>query len=63
MTSMALAGLDVTAHYNSALNTANFTNFTVAGAIVTNPVVINLPAVPVLATTALVQRPSGHARH
>ena len=53
MSSMALAGLDVTAHYNSALNTANFTNFTVTGAIVTNPVVINLPASPVLATSAL----------
>ena len=47
-----LAGLDVTAHNNSALNTATFTNVSVAGVVVTNPIVVNLPASPVLATFA-----------
>jgi regulation of enolase protein 1 (concanavalin A-like superfamily) len=47
-----LVGLDVTAHNNSALNTATFTNVSVAGVVVTNPIVVNLPASPVLATSA-----------
>ncbi|HXR03333.1 MAG TPA: chitobiase/beta-hexosaminidase C-terminal domain-containing protein, partial [Verrucomicrobiae bacterium] len=47
-----LAGLDVTAHNNSALNTATFTNVSVTAVVVTNPIVVNLPASPVLATSA-----------
>ena len=49
-----LAGLAVTAHTNSALNTATFTNVTVSfvGPPVTLPVVTNFPAVNVQATTA-----------
>jgi hypothetical protein len=47
-----LVGLDVTAHNNSALNTAMFTNVSVAAVVVTNPIVANLPASPVLATSA-----------
>jgi regulation of enolase protein 1 (concanavalin A-like superfamily) len=45
-----MAGLDVTAHNNSALNTATFTNVSLT--IVTNPVIVNQPASPVLATSA-----------
>ncbi len=52
MNSSVLAGLDVTAHNNSALNTATFTNVSVTAVVVTNPVVVNLPASPVLATSA-----------
>ncbi len=52
MNSSILAGLDVTAHNNSALNVANFTNVSVAAVVVTNPVIVNLPASPVLATSA-----------
>ncbi len=47
-----LAGLDVTSHNNSALNTAAFTNVSVIAVVVTNPIVVNLPASPVLATSA-----------
>jgi len=47
-----LVGLDVTAHNNSALNTATYTNVSVTAAVVTNPIVANLPASPVLATSA-----------
>ena len=48
----ALVGLDVTAHNNSALNVATFTNVSVTAVVVTNPIVANLPASPVLATSA-----------
>ena len=47
-----LAGLDVTAHNNNATNTATFTNVTVTAIVVTNPVVVNLPASFVLTTSA-----------
>ncbi len=49
MNSTVLAGLDVTAHNNSALNTATYPN--VSFAAVTNLVIINQPA-SVLATSA-----------
>ena len=52
MNSTIMAGLDVTAHNNSALNVATFTNVSVTAVVVTNPVVVNLPASPVLATSA-----------
>src|ERR1017187_5345415 len=52
MNSNVLAGLDVTAHNNSALNTATITNLSVTPIVVTNPVVTNQPASSVLATTA-----------
>jgi uncharacterized repeat protein (TIGR03806 family) len=52
MNSTVLAGLDVTAHNNTALNTATFTNVSVTAVVVTNPIVANLPASPVLATSA-----------
>ena len=52
MNSTVMAGLDVTAHNNSALNTATFTNVGVTAIVVTNPIVANLPASPVLATSA-----------
>ena len=52
MNNSVLAGLDVTAHNNSALNTATYTNVSVTAVVVTNPVVINQPASPVLATSA-----------
>ena len=51
MNSAALAGLDVTAHNNSALNTATFTNLNLTF-IGTTPVVANQPASSVLATSA-----------
>ena len=34
------------------LNTATFTNVSVTAVVVTNPIVVNLPASPVLATSA-----------
>ena len=49
ISSTALAGLDVTAHNNSALNTAIYTN--VSFTAVTNLVIVNQPA-SVLATSA-----------
>ena len=52
LNSTVLVGLDVTAHNNSALNTATLTNVSVIAAVVTNPIVANLPASPVLATSA-----------
>ncbi len=52
MNSTVMAGLDVTAHNNSALNAATYTNVSVTGVIVTNPVVVNQAASPVLATSA-----------
>ncbi|HEX5399457.1 MAG TPA: hypothetical protein VFY06_10460, partial [Verrucomicrobiae bacterium] len=52
MNASVLAGLDVTAHNNSASNTATYTNVSVTAVVVTNPVVINLPASPVLAESA-----------
>ena len=52
MNNSVLAGLDVTAHNNSALNTATFTNVSVTPLVVTNPVVTNQPASSVLATSA-----------
>ena len=52
LNSTVLAGLGVTAHNNSALNTANFTNVNVTALVVSNSVVTNLPASPVLATSA-----------
>jgi uncharacterized repeat protein (TIGR03806 family) len=52
MNSTVMAGLDATAHNNSALNTATFTNVSVTAVVVTNPVVVNLPASPVLSTSA-----------
>jgi hypothetical protein len=52
MSSNVLAGLDVTAHNNSALNTATFTNVSVTPLVVTNPVVTNQPASSVLAVSA-----------
>jgi hypothetical protein len=52
MNSNVLAGLDVTAHNNSALNSATFTNVSVTPVVVTNPVVANQPASSVLATSA-----------
>ena len=52
LNSNVLAGLDVTAHNNSALNTATFTNVSVTPIVVTNPVVTNLTASSVLATSA-----------
>jgi regulation of enolase protein 1 (concanavalin A-like superfamily) len=45
-----LAGLDVTAHNNAALNTATYTNVSLTA--VTNLIVVNQPASPVLATSA-----------
>jgi regulation of enolase protein 1 (concanavalin A-like superfamily) len=45
-----LAGLDVTAHNNAALNTATYTNVNLTA--VTNLIVVNQPASPVLATSA-----------
>ncbi len=52
MNGNVLAGLDVTAHNNAALNTATFTNVTVTPLVVTSPVVANQPASSVLATSA-----------
>ena len=52
MNSTVMAGLDVTAHNNSALNIATFTNVSVTSVVVTNPVVANLPASPILASSA-----------
>ena len=52
MNSNVMAGLDVTAHNNSALNTATFTNVGVTAVFVNNLIVANLPASPVLATSA-----------
>ncbi|HEY5041370.1 MAG TPA: chitobiase/beta-hexosaminidase C-terminal domain-containing protein [Verrucomicrobiae bacterium] len=52
MNNTVMAGLDVTAHNNSVLNTATFTNVSVTLVVVTNPVVTNQPASPVLATSA-----------
>src|SRR6185312_2977236 len=52
LNSTVRAGLDVTAHNNGALNVATFTNVSVTAVVVTNPVVANLPASPVLATSA-----------
>jgi uncharacterized repeat protein (TIGR03806 family) len=51
--SSALAGLAVTAHNNSALNTAAFTNVSLTPIVVTNPVIENQPATAVLATSAM----------
>jgi mono/diheme cytochrome c family protein len=45
-----LAGLDVTAHNNAALNMATYTNVSLTA--VTNLIVVNQPASPVLATSA-----------
>src|SRR6185312_14479215 len=44
MNNSVMAGLDVTAHNNSALNTATFTNVSVTAVVVTNPIVATLPA-------------------
>ena len=52
MNGTVMAGLDVTAHNNSASNIATFTNVSVAAIVVTNPVIANLPASPVLAESA-----------
>jgi len=52
MNNTVLVGLDVTAHNNAALNTATFTNVSVTAIVVTNPIVINLPASPVLGKSA-----------
>jgi hypothetical protein len=52
MNNGVLAGIDVTAHNNSALNVGTLTNVSVAAVVITNPVVANLPASPVLATAA-----------
>ncbi|HLH56199.1 MAG TPA: chitobiase/beta-hexosaminidase C-terminal domain-containing protein [Verrucomicrobiae bacterium] len=50
MNSTVLAGLGVTAHNNAALNTATYTN--VSFTAVTNLIVANAPASPVLTTSA-----------
>ncbi len=52
MNSTVLAGLDVTAHNNSARNIATFTNVTATAVVITNPVLANLPASPVLSASA-----------
>jgi len=51
MNSAVLAGLDVTAHNNSALNTATFTNVSIALAVLSAPVVTNLPPANVQPTS------------
>jgi hypothetical protein len=50
LNSTLMAGLDVTAHNNSALNTATYTNVSLTA--VTNLIVVNQSASPVLATSA-----------
>ncbi|SPE51531.1 PA14 domain protein [Verrucomicrobia bacterium] len=50
MNSTVMAGVDVTAHNNTALNTATYTNVSLTA--VTNLVIVNQPASPVLATSA-----------
>ena len=52
MSNSVLAGLDVTAHNNSAQNTATITNVSVTPVAITNPVVVNQPASSVLPTSA-----------
>lgn len=55
MNNSLLVGLDVTSHNNSsALNVGTYTNVSVSSLVVTNPIVVNTPASPVLATSATI---------